>query len=531
MAARSTYWLIAFPARLNDAARVLRLGCALAAFATVSAIAAPAPSASDLVARGKYLADVGDCSACHTDTGHPQFSGGKLLPTPFGPLSTPNITPDKETGIGDWTDDQFYRVFQNGVGHNGEYLYPAMPYPWYTKVTRDDVLAIKAYLFSLPPVHAPRAPSNLAFPFNIRAGLLAWNEAFFHPGEFKPDPTKSAEVNRGAYLTEGLGHCGECHNGNAMLGANSAASPLQGGELQNWYAPNITSDVREGIGKFSDEQLVTYLKTGQAPGLGLARGPMAETIHDSLSKLTDADLHAIVAYLKSTPAKAPYTSAQRSDFTGPHPVGSETYLNYCVSCHQPDGKGLNGAVAALAGNGAVLAGGPEDVIHAILSGIEAKGSDAPMPAVGIGMTDQQIADVTNYVRQAWGNTAPPNAAPGVVGNLRKSTVVALYGSKDGNCPPISQPRIAAAVADPKTGINAALHALTVENLVQTVTQVLPKIKAAAPTAAQEDIVNGLTLAYCPVVRQDGSLSDEQRVIRLNQFSGRVYSALRSNGKN
>ena len=206
---------------------------------------------------------------------------------------------------------------------SGEYLYPAMPYPWYTKVTRDDVLAIKAYLFSLKPVHSPPLPNKMAFPFNIRAGLLAWNQAFFHEGTFQPDPAKSAEVNRGAYLVQGLGHCGECHNGRGTLGNGSIAQPLQGGPIQDWYAPNLTSDVHEGIGKYSDDQLVSYLKTGQAQGMGAAAGPMAETIHDSLSKLSDADLHAIAAYLKSTKPEASYVSSQRSDYTGPRLPGGK----------------------------------------------------------------------------------------------------------------------------------------------------------------------------------------------------------------
>ena len=485
---------------------------------------------ADLIARGKYLADAGDCMACHTNPGGQAFAGGRYMDTPFGPLSTPNITPDKETGIGDWTDDQFYRVFHEGIGKGGEYLYPAMPYPWYTKITREDVLAIKAYLLSLDPVNAPRKPNKLAFPFNIRTGLLAWNEAFFHEGTFQPDPAKSAEVNRGAYLVQGLGHCGECHNGNGMLGNGSISKPLQGGAIQNWYAPNLTSNVQEGVGKYSDNQLVSYLKTGHAEGMGAASGPMAETIHDSLSKLNDADLHAMVAYLKSTKPETSYKPEQKSAFTGPQPVGRDTYLNYCVSCHQPNGQGIPGAVASLVGNGVVLARGPQDVIRTILGGIEAKGTDSPMPAIGTGMTDQEISDVTNYVRQAWGNQAPPTAGPGMAGNLRSSTVTSLYGPPSGDCPEISPPEIAAAVADPKTGIADSLRAMNQANVLQTAEQIVPKVKAAAPNAGQADIVNGLTLAYCPIIRHDGQLPEAQKITQLDQFSQRVYSELKTNGK-
>ncbi len=382
--------------------------------------AADQPNA-ELIARGKYLSDVGDCAACHTKDGGQPFAGGKLMNTPFGPLPASNITPDKETGIGNWTDDQFYRALHDGIDDEGHYIYPAMPFPWYTRVTRDDVMAIKAYLFSQAPVHQPNLPNGMSFPFNIRGGLLAWREAFFHPGTFQPDPSKSAEINRGAYLVDGLAHCGECHNSHPTLGDSTDAKRLQGGELQDWYAPNITSDVREGIGKYSDDQLVTYLKTGMAQGVGVANGPMAETVHDSLSKLTDADLHAMVAYLKSTPAVAPYQEKHDTAFGGQVPVGRDAYLNNCSSCHQLDGKGIADAVASLVGDGTVLAGGPQDVIRVILGGIEAKGSDAPMPAVGAGMTDKDIAEVTNYVRQAWGNAAPATAGGEMVGELRKST--------------------------------------------------------------------------------------------------------------
>lgn len=505
------------------------LGLFTLTMASPACLAADAPNA-DLVAKGKYLSDAGDCMACHTKTGGEPFAGGKYLDTPFGPLPSANITPDPETGIGKITDDQFYRVFHQGIGANGEYLYPAMPYPWYTKVTRDDVLAIKAYLMSLKPVHSPALPNKMAFPFNIRTGMLAWNEAFFHEGTFKPDPSKSSEVNRGAYLVQGLGHCGECHNGNAMLGSGGAAQPLQGGQIQNWYAPNLTSDVHQGIGKYSDDQLVSYLKTGQAQGMGAASGPMAETVHDSLSKLNEQDLHAIVAYLKSTKAETTYVSAQRSGYTGPTPAGRETYLNYCSSCHQADGKGIQGAVAPLVNNGAVLAKGPQDVIRTILGGIEAKGTDAPMPALGNGMTDQQIADVTNYVRQAWDNKAPPNAGAGMAGDLRKATPVALYGPVSGQCPAVAPPEIAAAVNDPKTGISDALHSTTQATVLQTVEQIVPKLKAAAPHAQQADIVNGLTLAYCPILRQDANIPQQRKATEIGQFSERVYSELRSNGK-
>ena len=202
--------------------------------------------------------------------------GGLGMSTPFGTIFTPNITPDKATGIGNWTDDQFYRAVHQGIGHGGEYLYPVFPFPWFTKVTHDDVLAIKAYLFSLTPVNAPRKPLKFMFPFNIREALLTWRTAFFKPATFVPDKSKSDEVNRGAYLVEGLGHCGECHNHNNLLGASDWSGKLKGGQIDGWYAPNITSDGKEGVGQWSTDQIVAFLHDGAAPHGGIVLGPMKQ---------------------------------------------------------------------------------------------------------------------------------------------------------------------------------------------------------------------------------------------------------------
>ncbi|WP_428486085.1 c-type cytochrome [Rhodopila sp.] len=483
-----------------------------------------------LIARGKYLATVGDCSACHSAKDGRDYAGGQYMPTPFGPISTPNITPDKETGIGDWTDDQFVRLFHEGLGKNGEHIYPVMPYPWFTKVSRDDALAIKAYLFSLQPVHAPRLPNHLAFPFNVRAGLAVWDQLFLKEGVFKPDPSKSAEINRGAYLVEGLGHCGECHNGRNLLGDTQMAQSLRGGPIQDWYAPNITSDMQNGIGKYSDDQVFSFLKTGVAPGMGVVAGPMSQTVHESLSKLTDADVHAIVAYLKSTPAEPSYTGKQDAAFTGPQAAGAQVYLNNCASCHQLDGKGIGENVPSLVNNGAVLANGPEDVIRVILSGIEAQATYAPMPAVSVGMTDQQIADVTNYVRQSWGNKAPANAGPGTVGKLRATSFSAMNIGPNGHCDTVVQPDLARVINDPKSGIMDALRSMTLENVLQTAGQVVSKVKAAAPQAKRADIVNSLTIAYCPIVQANSTVAENQKVAELDNFSERVYSELQTAGK-
>jgi mono/diheme cytochrome c family protein len=223
-----------------------------------------------------------DCMACHTQTGGTPFAGGRAIGTPFGTLYSSNITPDADTGIGSWTDDQFYAALHDGVGHGLGYLYPVMPYTSYTKMTREDVLAIKAYLFSLKPVFSPLPPNGLSFPFDIRATLFVWRELFFRPGTFVANPAHSPEWNRGAYLVEGPGHCGECHSPRNALGATETSASLSGGQVQQWVAPNISSDPLSGIGDRSIADIATFLRKGSYRTMGVAFGPMQEVVHDSL---------------------------------------------------------------------------------------------------------------------------------------------------------------------------------------------------------------------------------------------------------
>jgi mono/diheme cytochrome c family protein len=510
-------------ARSIVGATLLSVLAAGALAATSPPPAGPSPADQSLIAKGKYLATAGDCVSCHTAPGGQPMAGGLGMDTPFGKIYTPNITPDRDTGIGKMTDDQFYRVMHDGIGGHGQYLYPAMPFPWYTKVTRDDALAIKAYLASVPPVHAPDKPNAMEFPFNIREGLVAWRAAFFTEGNFKADPSKSDQINRGAYLVQGLGHCGECHNAHNILGASQSAGRLQGGPIDDWYAPNITGDTLEGVGAWSQDDLGTFLKTGAAPGgAGVALGPMMETIHNSLQYLTDDDIKAIAAYLKSVPGKATYQE-QKVPVSA---TGADLYLNFCASCHQQNGRGVAGQIPALAGSGAVKAREADNVIRVVLGGLPATKSYAPMPALGAGMTDAQIAAVANYVRTAWGNGAPANADPGNVARLRGEThtLMAVNGTK--GCPTdLGQPDIQKAVAAPDSPIVGQLKGITDANLLESVDAIIPKLKAAAPHAPTADLVNGLTAAYCPMLLADAKLTEPQRAARLGSFSEILYGQL------
>jgi mono/diheme cytochrome c family protein len=375
----------------------------------------------DLIQRGRYLADMGDCGACHTLPGSGvMLAGGRPIETPFGTLLGPNITPDPETGIGAWTDDEFINSLTKGTGRNGTHLYPAMPYTYMTKITREDAIAIRAYLNTIPAVHNPVQPNQLPFPFDVRAGLVAWDELNFRPGEFKPAAGKSATWNRGAYIVEGPAHCGLCHTPKNAAGGDENSRRLKGYALQGWFAPDITNDPRRGIGSWSVEEIVTYLKTGHNR-FSAASGPMAEAIMDSISKLTDDDLKAIATYLKDQPVENVAEEAGNPD-VGVMKDGSAIYADQCAACHAPDGSGIDGLFPMLKGSPLVQSVNPASVLHVLLRGARSAATDpaptAPaMPSFGWTLNDDQIAAVATFVRNAWGNRAPP-VDPAAVGKTR-----------------------------------------------------------------------------------------------------------------
>ena len=291
------------------------------------------------IERGRYLAVAGDCASCHTVPrfGRP-FAGGRAIETPFGNIVAPNITPDRETGIGAWSDDEFDAAVRRGVRRGGSLLYPAMPYNAYTKMSRDDVVAIRAYLNTVSPARNAVTANTLPFPFNIRAAMHVWNALYFKEGPFQPDPGKSAEWNRGAYLVDGLAHCGACHTPKTLLGGDKTSEYLQGSYLQGWSAPDITNDKARGIGSWSVEDAVAYLKSGHNR-ITAATGPMAEAVSLSTSHMKDADLAAIVAYLKSIPGADHAATPLPAE--GPvMQAGAAIYRDQCSACHALNGRGI-----------------------------------------------------------------------------------------------------------------------------------------------------------------------------------------------
>ncbi len=353
------------------------------------------------VAQGRYLAVAGDCAGCHTAPGGAAYAGGVAIQTPFGALISPNITPDPKTGIGGMSDAQFLQAMHEGVGRPG-HLYPAFPYPYFTKVSDADVLAIHAWLTTLPPVRYKIQSNQLPFPFSIRASMRVWNTLHFTQGRFVPDAGKSAAWNRGASLVQGLGHCGACHTAKNSLGGDETGSPLQGGVLDQWLAPNLTGDIHTGIGGWS--------------------------VAHSTSQMTDQDRLAIATYLKDQPGQP--ATAPPAVAGAVMQLGAVVYDQQCAACQTARGTGVDGLAPAFAHAPGVLAPDPINLVRAVLLGAKSVATDtaptgAAMPAFGWKLTDQQIAAVLSYIRASWGNAAAPVDAD-QVHTLRGSLTAAAH---------------------------------------------------------------------------------------------------------
>jgi mono/diheme cytochrome c family protein len=363
------------------------------------------PSGAALIARGEYLARAGDCAACHTAPGGQPFAGGLAFRLPFGTIYAPNITPDRETGIGAWSDADFLRALHRGIGRNGENLYPAFPYPSYALLSTDDVLAIRAYLATVPPVHAAMPANTLSFPFNQRYLMRAWNLLYLPSHRWVPAAAKDPAWSRGEYLVEALGHCGDCHTPrDAMMGLDQARK-FAGAEQVGWFAYNLTGDPGSGLGRWTDAALAQYLSTGHADGHGPASGPMAEVVEHSLRYLAPDDIRAMVSYLRSVPAQAGGPPAARP---GPpvagDPLGARLFVQACMGCHLPDGAGRQSAWAALQGSHSAADPSATNLVQVLTRGARIETGWGPMfmhPFTGA-YSDAELASLANYVIAQFG---------------------------------------------------------------------------------------------------------------------------------
>ena len=392
----------------------------LAAFFTLAFAGAAFADSQNFnrIERGRYLAVLGDCAACHTAPRGKPFAGGLALQTPFGTLVAPNITPDPGTGIGNMTDAEFLASLHDGRGRGGRRLYPAMPYPAYTKMNDDDVLAIRAYLATVAPVHNAVVSNQLPFPFNVRLSIAIWNALNFTPGRYRQNPQKSTEWNRGAYIAEGAAHCGTCHTPKTILGGDKNDHALTGATLQGWLAPDITNNVGKGIGGWSKDDLIQYLKSG-ANNWTVATGPMGEAVTHSTSQMTDEDIEALAAYLKD--------SGTGGSAPKPNPVavndntmraGAAIYEDNCAACHKDMGSGEAHLFPRLAGSAIVQSDDSTTLVRVVLLGTRAVSTAAmptapAMPAFDWRLNDAQVAAVLTYIRNSWGNAAGPVSADDV----------------------------------------------------------------------------------------------------------------------
>ena len=368
--------------------------------------------ADDLQARGRYLATLGECAGCHTAEAG-RLAGGREFHTKFGVVASANITPDAATGIGAWSSDEFYRALHQGRSKNGMHLYPAFPYPYFTRITRADSDALYAYLRTVPPVSNAPKRDRLMFPMNIRGIVGVWNALYFRPGEFQPDPARSPAWNRGAYIVQGPAHCAACHSPKNGLEADSQSHPFEGGVIEGWFAPNLTGDPRSGLGAWSEDDLVLFLKTGRNPHTA-AGGMMAGVVQGSVSQMDDGDIRAIATYIKSLPPSAP-RPAPRVD-PAAMTRGGAVFTAQCAGCHADTN------LPPLQGSPNIQASNPMTLIRYVLNGTKTAVTAAhPQPAVMPGMAaqldDRQAADVLTYVRNSWGNAAPPVGA-GQVAKVR-----------------------------------------------------------------------------------------------------------------
>jgi mono/diheme cytochrome c family protein len=385
------------------------------------------------IKRGEYLARAADCEVCHTAPGGAAYAGGLAFSLPFGTLYSTNITADQETGIGDYSDADFLNAVQRGIRKDGARLYPAMPYTSYTYMTDADVLAIKAYLFSRPAVHATIQADTLGFPYNQRWSMIFWSWAFSANSRFTPNAAQNAQWNRVAYLAEALAHCGECHTPRNLAFALNNRKKFAGAETAGWQAFNITSDKGTGIGDWSDDEVFAYLAEGHALNRGTAAGPMGEAVDQSFSHMSASDIRALVVYLRSVPPIAsrdlpaaiappapvsPGTSKVSADA-----LGKKVFQEACVSCHDWTGVSGISPYATIAGARAVNDPAATNVAQIVISGtrrLTPKGIIS-MPAFGATYSDTEIAAVVNYVTARFGSEPSKITAKNVT-ELRSETV-------------------------------------------------------------------------------------------------------------
>src|SRR5215469_4267816 len=434
----------------------LLLGGAAVAFAVawrpaIAAIDPPRPDSFDpsLVKRGRELAALGNCNDCHTVPGGKNFAGGLPVPTPFGTIYSSNITPDAETGIGQWSEAAFLRAMRLGVDREGRHLYPTFPYDHFTNVSEDDDRALYAFLMTREPVHAPARDNQLSFPLNQRVVIAGWKLLFLHSGSYKPDPAKSAEWNRGAYLVEGLAHCGACHTPRNALGAEKLNAIFAGGDVDNWQAYPINAQSPAPV-PWNADALYAYLRDGFHPDHGTARGPMAEVVRN-LAAVPASDVSAIATYMADVfgapsaeqKQRGEEALAQAKSAPAPAPAdstGGAIYAAACAGCHessrQPPYGGINLALST-----AISGPDPRNLANIVLAGVPpVAGEQSPiMPGFAASMSDAQIALLLTYLRSRFSSQPAWTGIERTVKSARATETASLQPSPGARPAPPADP--------------------------------------------------------------------------------------------
>ena len=394
---------------------------------TSAGVEVTALASTDLIERGAYLARAGNCMGCHTARGGAAYAGGRGVPTPFGTIYAPNLTPDAATGLGEWSAADFWRALHHGRSRDGRLLYPAFPYPNYSRITRADSDALFAYLHSLAAVAQVNKAHELAWPFDLQAALAVWRALYFRAATVRSDAGQSAEWMRGAYLVEGLGHCNACHASRNALGATPGPLDLAGGliPVQNWYAPSLTAPHEAGVAEWDTQQIVELLRSGVvARGALIAvMGPMSEVVAGSTQHLSAPDLRAMATYLQALPSKALAARAAPAA-TAPTAAGAGLYDAHCARCHGDRGEGAPGIYPALAASRSVLLESPANLVHIVLEGgfpPSTAGNPRPygMPPFATELSNDDVAQLLTHIRASWGNRAAAVAVQDV-SRLRSS---------------------------------------------------------------------------------------------------------------
>lgn len=498
------------------AASSMAVACTAAAGASV---AAPGRDA-DAIARGEYLAKIAHCTACHTSDPQKPYAGNVAIDSSFGTMYASNITPDPTTGIGAWSEKDFEGALRRGVGKGDEYLYPSMPYTDFTKISDADVHALWLYFRTVKPLREAVDENHMKFPFNVRPGIAAWQAVYFRQGRYPEDRTQSPEWNRGAYLVQGLGHCGACHTPTNVAMAPVKGKALQGNVVDHWFAPDISGGRYSNIQKWSEADLVAYFRNDHNDKNQVAVGPMQQTIDLGLSQMTDPDLHAIAVYLKNQGTvneKAP--DARKVATVEERRSGATLYQDNCATCHAANGRGLAGVAPSLVGAGSTAGAKPDTVIRSVLQGFPPSDRWGVMPSFAQVLTAQQVSDIVNYVRNAWGNHGAGQVSTSDVNHL---ALVADLGDEKVESALIC-PASAATDVDPAT--LAQVRAAAADPAPQTSTAKLVRdYRTRHPTADRTKIVTTISGAFCRDVMSASKGTLAERQLRYVNFMGGVAQA-------